>query len=119
MEYAIRAIDIYGNKSGFSLPCRLSEVFAQDFGPRFLRAEEVSETQTEIRWNTPLDKSITGYQLYMTDGESPSVLVGKFPSEQTSHRVATPKQPYVHYYFIVALDSNGNSSSASEWVAIK
>jgi hypothetical protein len=44
--------------------------------------------------------------------------VGKFGLDTTNHRVAKPIAPVTHYYFIVAIDKEGISSNASEWVLI-
>jgi hypothetical protein len=119
LEYSVRAIDMYGNKSAFSKPARLEDVFESDFGPRYLRTERISETQIELRWNTPLNDRISGYQLYMTNGETEPVVVGKFTSEVNSHKVSPPAAPLVHYYFIVAIDASGVLSTASEWVLVQ
>lgn len=119
LEYSVRAIDMYGNKSAFSAPARLDNAFESDFGPRYLRTESISETQTELRWNTPQNNRITGYQLYMTNGETEPVIVGKFNSEVNSHKVSPPAAPLVHYYFIVGIDASGVLSNASEWVLVQ
>jgi hypothetical protein len=118
LEYAVRAIDMYENKSALSMAARLSDVFENDFGPRFLRAEEINNDQTEIRWNRPANERTVGYNLYQTDGESEPVLVGKFGIDKTNHKVSRPIAPATHYYFIVAVDKDGKSSSASEWVMV-
>jgi len=117
-EYAVRAIDMYGNKSALSIGAGLKDVFENDFGPRYLRAEEINADQSEIRWNRPSNERTASYHLYQTDGESEPVLVGKFGLDTTNHRVAKPIAPVTHYYFIVAIDKEGISSNASEWVLI-
>jgi hypothetical protein len=119
LEYSVRAIDMYGNKSAFSKPAAIQDVFEHDFGPRYLRAEAINETQTELRWNTPANSRVASYQLYMTNGEAEPVIVGKFSTDINSHKVSTPVAPQVHYYFIVAMDSSGKSSRSSEWVLVQ
>jgi hypothetical protein len=118
MEYSVRAIDMYDNKSAFSLVARLEDVFENDFGPRYLRSEEIDTNLAELRWNKPANERAASYQIYMTDGESDPIVIGKFDLDTTNYKVTKPAAPNTHYYFIVAIDQEGKSSSASDWVTV-
>jgi hypothetical protein len=117
-EYAVRAIDMYGNKSALSIGAGLTDVFENDFGPRYLRSEEIDTNLAELRWNKPANERAASYQIYMTDGESDPIVIGKFDLDTTNYKVTKPAAPNTHYYFIVAIDQEGKSSSASDWVTV-
>lgn len=118
LEYAVRALDIFGNKSAFSPTASISSAFLNDFGPRFLRSEPIDDSRVELRWVRPTDPRAKGYQLYMTDGESDPVVVGKFSIDQLKHTVTPPDKGRTNYYFIVALDADGRPGSPSEWLTV-
>jgi hypothetical protein len=117
-EFVVRAVDIYGNQSAFTMPVKLEDPFYDSFGPRYLRAERKSQTQSELRWNIPPDARVSGFQLYQTNGESEPVLVGKFSAQTTNTQVTNPSAGTYLYYFIVALDATGKPSTPSEWVRV-
>jgi len=115
--FVVKAYNIFGDESVYSLPASLHDPFFYRFGPEYLMGQN-EEEGIRVRWNRPLRSNITGYTLYRIGEDERMVQVATPDADETSLLDTQVNPGETYYYFITAHESAGMSSMASELLNI-
>jgi hypothetical protein len=115
--FTVKAYNIFGDESVYSLPASLHDPFFYRFGPEYLMGQN-EEEGIRVRWNRPLRSNITGYTLYRIGEDERMVQVATPGVEETNWLDTQVNPGETYYYFITAHESAGMSSMASELLNI-
>lgn len=120
--YRITAVDQAGNESAPSNP---SSTFATDITPPaqpqgFKVIELDTGRDVELRWRENNEPDLAGYQLYRAeDAAGPFDLVQVLGPGETSCQETGLVQGQWYYYYLTAVDEDGNGSNRTEVLSVQ
>ncbi|MEW6771331.1 MAG: hypothetical protein AB1330_08070 [Bacillota bacterium] len=119
--YRVTAVDQDDNESSPSAPASTTatDVTAPETPQSFRAVELDTGHDVELRWEANRESDLAGYQLYRaTEPQGPFELEIIGPGE-TSFRDSGLAQGQSYYYYMIALDEDGNASGPTSIVSVR
>lgn len=119
--YRVTAVDRDGNESSPSAPASTiaTDVTAPGTPQNFRAVELDTGHDVELRWEANRESDLAGYQLYRaSEPQGPFELEIIGPGE-TSFRNSGLIQGQRYYYYLIALDEDGNASGPTPTVSVR
>ncbi len=118
-EYAVQAIDIYGNKSPLSSSILIKSNSVAVLPPGGIKAQR-SEAGILIKWDNSFQKNIKQYKIYRYErGNKPILISSKSASEKSEYLDKDVKKGNLYFYYLSSVDDSNNESIPSQEVGIR
>lgn len=118
-EYAVQAVDIYGNKSALSSYLLIQSEPIIVLPPAGIKAQK-SGDGILISWDETVQQNIKEYKIYRYERGNKPILISSVTSkEKFEYLDKSVKKGNLYFYYLSTVDSENNESQSSQEVGIR